>query len=259
MTGERTSGNDARHARTGSFPDTQWSMVLKSNPSGDAGARTALESLCVQYWYPIYVFVRRQGREHHEAEDYTQEFFAGLLASDAIRRARPERGRFRTFLLSSLRNFLTSEWRRTQAAKRGGGVLTVPIASTEFDERYGQEPADTALTPEQAFDRTWALDVIDRAVRDLRDEYKATGRGELFDTMAPQIWGGREVPADVSARNAAGLEMTMQAYNVALHRARRRLGDRLRAIVAETVFDPGEIDAELHHLVEAVSGSAGRG
>jgi DNA-directed RNA polymerase specialized sigma24 family protein len=243
-------------AATGSFPVTQWSMVLRADNNGDTRAHAALESLCMRYWYPLYVFARRQGRAHHEAEDCTQEFFARLLSAEGLKRARPERGRFRTFLLSGMRNFLTSEWRRTSAAKRGGGLATVPIGAPDFDERFCHEPPDPGLTPEQAFDRSWALGMIDRAVAGLRDEYARSGRGELFDALAPQIWGNTATTPDSIARQAARLEMTAQAYNVALHRARRRLGDQLRALVAETVADPAEIDAELRHLVAAINGSS---
>ncbi|HEY5551599.1 MAG TPA: sigma factor [Opitutaceae bacterium] len=248
---------NAGAARTGSFPETQWSMVLRSDAAGDTRAHAALESLCLRYWYPLYTFVRRQGRDHHEAEDCTQEFFAQLLSADGLKRARPERGRFRTFLLSGMRNFLTSEWRREHAAKRGGGMTTVPVGSDDFGEQYCHEPPDTGLNPEQAFDRSWALGMIDRAVGELRAEYARSGRGELFDALAPQIWGNAAGTSESVAQQAARLEMTAQAFTVALHRARRRLGDRLRALVAETVADPKEIDAELRHLVSAINGATG--
>lgn len=241
-------------ARTGSFPNTQWSLVLQSGVDGDPRAHAALESLCRRYWYPIYTYVRRQGRDHHEAEDSTQEFFAQLLSADGLKRACPERGRFRTFLLSGMRNFLTSEWRRTHAAKRGGGAVTVSIGPPDFDGRYRHEPRDTGLTPEQEFERAWALGMIDRAVAELREEFQRSGRGLLFDTLAPKIWGDTATNSESVARQAARLEMTAQAYTVVLHRARRRLGDRLRALVAETVVDPAEIDAELRHLVSAING-----
>lgn len=236
------------------FPVTQWSMVLRAGTNTDTHARAALESLCRRYWYPLYTFVRRQGREHHEAEDCTQEFLAQLLAADRLQRARPERGRFRTFLLSGLRNFLTSEWRRTQTAKRGGGVMSVALDITGADQSFCAEPADPGLTPEQAFDRSWALGTIDRGVAELRAEYAATGRSKVFEAMAPLIWGADS--NDALAQRAAELGLTVNSFTVALHRARRRLGDRLRGLVAETVADPAEIDAELRHLVNAISGPA---
>lgn len=252
-----SNGNTRSSATAaGSFPETQWSMVLRSDSEGDTHARAALESLCMRYWFPLYGFVRRQGRSHHEAEDCTQEFIAQLLSSGGISRARPERGRFRTFLISGLRNFLTSEWRRSSAAKRGGGAIAVPIGPADCEERFFLEPQDPGLTPEQAFDRAWALGMIDRAVGELRDEYARTGRGDLFGVLAPQIWGNTAGMPGSVALQAGRVGMSAQAYTVALHRARRRLGDRLRALVCETVAAPAEVDAELRHLVAAI-GSRG--
>ena len=240
--------------RPGAFPITQWSLILQAGAGQKSQAHAALEHLCRQYWKPLYTFVRRQGRGHHEAEDCAQEFLAHLLAADALQRARPERGRFRTFLLGGLRNFLTSEWRRTQAAKRGGGSETVPIPVFDLNEPVGIELEDPGLTPEQAFDRTWALGMIDRAVAEARAEYERTGREAVFDSLAPLIWG--HVATDSLVEHAARLQLTMQAFSVALHRARRRLGERLRAMVAETVADPADIDAELRHLINAINRTA---
>jgi RNA polymerase sigma factor (sigma-70 family) len=234
-----------------SFPATQWSVVLRAGKNSDTQANAALESLCRRYWYPLYAFVRRQGRDHHEAEDCTQEFLAQLLAADGLQRARPERGRFRTFLLTALRNFIISEWRRSQAAKRGGGLAAIPIGASNPDERFSQEPVDPGLTPEQAFDRSWALGMIDQAVQQLRGEYGTSGRAKVFDAMAPLIWG--DDSSDLLARQAAVTGLSVSSFTVALHRARRRLGERLRAMVAETVADPVEIDIELRHLVSALS------
>ena len=239
------------------FPTTQWSMVLKAGLNNDVRTHAALESLCRRYWYPLYAFVRRQGRDHHEAEDCTQAFLAQLLAVGGLQRARPERGRFRTFLLTGLRNHLTSEWRRTQAVKRGSGLAAIPLGPPGLAEQYSHEPADPGLSPEQAFDRSWALGLIDRAVQELRTEYATSGRAKVFDVMAPLIWGADN--HDAFARHAAELGLTVNSFTVALHRARRRLGDRLRALVAETVATPAEIDAELRHLVEAINGTPPRG
>src|SRR6185503_5342553 len=159
----------------GMFPTTHWSVVLHAGAGSDSQVHAALESLCRQYWYPLYAFVRRQGRAHHEAEDCTQEFLARLLASDGIARARPERGRFRTFLLTALRNFLTNEWQRTQAAKRGGGAAMVSLDWQDAERRFAHEPADPGLTPEQSFDRNWALGLIETALAGLRAEYEKRG------------------------------------------------------------------------------------
>jgi len=241
-----------------SFPTTHWSMVLEAGAGAESRARAALETLCRQYWHPLYAYVRRQGRDHHEAEDATQQFLAQLLADDRLARARPDRGRFRTFLLTALRNFLTSEWRRASAAKRGSGLAAVSLGTHEFVDGSPDthEPADTGLTPEQAFDRSWAQTMIDQAVRELRDEYLAGGRGALFDAMAPLIWGSER--EDDFPTRAAAIGVTVSSFRVALHRARRRLGSRLRARVAETVVDPHEVDAELRHLIQAIGAGAVR-
>jgi RNA polymerase sigma-70 factor (ECF subfamily) len=208
--------------------------------------------LCRQYWYPLYGFIRREGRTHHEAQDCTQEFFARLLASEGMTIARPERGRFRSFLLAALRNFLAKEWRRNHAIKRGSGTAPLSLDLRDAEDRFAHEPADAALTPEQAFDRTWAMGMIDDVVAQLREEYEKSGRGELFAALAPLVWG--DGPAEALAAPAARLDMTTHAFTVALHRLRQRVAYRLRAEVTATVVSEAEIDAELRHLIAAVSG-----
>lgn len=251
-----TSGTDAAPpSRGGSFPTTQWSMVVHAGQETDTRARAALERLCGQYWQPLYTFVRRQGRSHHEAEDATQQFLARLLAANGLRHACPERGRFRTFLLSGLRNFLISEWRRAGAEKRGGGLAPLALEAKDVDGLGLPEPVDPGLTPEQAFDRSWARAVIDQAVLSLSAEYEAGGRGQVFRAVAPLIWA--EENTDAIAARAAAAGLNVNAFRVALHRARRRLGERLRHQVAETVADPAVIDAELRHLIAAIGNCGG--
>ena len=170
----------------GAFPTTQWSLILNAGAGTEAEARAALESLCRQYWYPIYNFARRAGRNHHEAEDTTQQFLAGLLASDGIGTARPERGRFRTFLLSAFRNFQIDEWRRSQTSKRGSGQALLSIEFSRAEQRFADEPQDQNLTPDQAFDRAWAVAMLERALGRLREEYESSGRGALFAALSPR-------------------------------------------------------------------------
>jgi RNA polymerase sigma factor (sigma-70 family) len=243
-------------AAHGSFPTTHWSVVMQAGAGSESQVRAALETLCRQYWYPLYAYVRRHGRSHHEAEDCTQEFLARLLAADGLARARPERGHFRGFLLTALRNDLTKEWERTQAEKRGGGQALLPLDFNAAGERFAREPADPGLTPEQAFDRAWAAELIESTLAELRGEYEKSGRGALFAALAPLLWGhgsseGLEPPA-------VRLGMAVHAFTVALQRLRRRLGDRLRGRVAETVADSADIDAELLHLIAAVTGGNAR-
>lgn len=241
----------------GSFPTTHWSVVLQAGAGSESQAHAALETLCRQYWYPLYNFVRRHGRAHHEAEDCTQEFLARLLAADGLARAQPERGHFRGFLLTGLRNHLAKEWRATQAEKRGGGQAPLPLDFDAAGERFSREPADSGLTPEQAFDRAWAADLIAGTVAELRAEYEKSGRGALFAALVPLVWG--HGPAEGLAGPAATLGLNVHAFTVALQRLRRRLGDRLRARVAETVADPADIDRELRHLIAAVTGGTAGG
>jgi DNA-directed RNA polymerase specialized sigma24 family protein len=237
----------------GAFPATHWSVVLEAGRGDDSEARAALEILCRRYWYPIYAFVRQQGRAHHEAEDCTQEFLARLLATHGVSHARPERGRFRAFLASSLRHFLVNEWHKAQTAKRGGGATFEPLDWGDAEHRFAHEPADPGLTPEQSFDRNWALGLIDRAVSELRDEYGRSGREALFDALRPVLFGDS---ADESlAQQAAGLGMNVHALTMALHRLRRRLGEHLRAYVAETVGGEAEIDDELRQLMASCGGA----
>jgi len=242
-------------AHTGSFPTTHWSVVLNANAESATASRAALETLCRQYWYPIYSYVRRTGRPHHEAEDCTQEFFARLLASEGIARADPQRGRFRSFLLTALRHFLTDEWAKAQTAKRGGGRVPLSLDFATAEERFRLEPADPALTPDQAFDRSWARGLVDRVLADLSDEYARSGRGPLFTALAPLLW--ERPTTEALAERAAQLAMTVHALTMALHRLRRRLGDCLRDAVAETVAEADEVDGELRHLIGALSSSPG--
>jgi RNA polymerase sigma factor (sigma-70 family) len=244
-----------RPSSRNAFPTTQWSVVRAAAGAATGDAAAAMEALCRQYWFPIYGFIRRQGRSHHEAEDLTQEFIARLLERDLVSRAQPERGRFRTFLLTALRNFLTNEWHRTQTLRSGrprdtvAAMLDLPAA----DGRFAGDPIDAALTPEAAFDRSWALNVIEQALSGLREEYVAGGRGQIFDVVAPMVWGGRNPEPLASA--AARLGMMEGALKVAIHRLRKRLREHVEDLVAETVEDRADIPAEVRHLVAAVAGA----
>jgi RNA polymerase sigma factor (sigma-70 family) len=235
---------------SGAFPTTHWSIVLDARASSDTRARAALETLCRRYWYPIYSFIRRHGRSHHEAEDNTQAFFARLLANDGMMHARPELGRFRSFLLTALRRFLANEWRDAQAAKRGGGVAPLPLEVEDAEVRFTREPVDPGLTPEQVFDRNWALAMIGQVVAEMRSDYVARGRAEVFDALNPLLLG--DPGADSLAEPAAQLGMSRNALATVLHRLRRRLGESLRAAVADTVADPTDVDAELRYLIGAI-------
>ena len=244
----QATANDRPRA-SGEFPTTHWSLVLHASNNAEPAARSALESLCRLYWFPLYAFVRRRGRAHHEAEDLTQEFFRQLVATGTVAKARPERGLFRTFLLASVRNFLANDWDRTHAAKRGGGIepvsLTLELGNAEA--RYASEPVDQALSPEQAFDRSWALGVVEHALDGLRAEYTASGKSALFSALGPLVWGGHA--AQPMARLAEQLGLNENALNVALHRLRRRLREQVETQIAATVADAGEVAEEVRYLI----------
>jgi RNA polymerase sigma factor (sigma-70 family) len=235
------SGNAAQR----SFSATRWSMVL----AAAGGAQDALGALCSAYWYPLYAFIRRQGVAPHDAEDLTQGFFQHLLAKGAIARVALDKGRFRTFLLASLKNFLADERDRARALKRGGGRAEISFDACEAEARYAIEPRDE-LTPDRLFDRRWALAVIDRALGRLRDEFAAYGKGTFFDALRPLLTGAG---AGASlAELGERFSMSEGAVKVAAHRLRQRYGAALRAEIAETVGTASEVDAELRHLLEAL-------
>jgi len=241
-------------SRNPAFPTTHWSMIVQAGERDGEAARKALQALCSQYWYPVYAFVRRQGRDHHEAEDCTQNFITRLLATDSVARARPERGKFRSYLLTALRHFLANEWRKSQAEKRGGGAAIESLDLNEAERRFASEPADPNLTPEQSFDRNWARSMIEAATADMHREYHESGRGDLFDALAPVLL--QDAEGHWMEQKAKSLGMRRDALNMALSRLRRRLGERLRAQVADTVRDSSEIDEELRYLI-ASCGSVG--
>jgi RNA polymerase sigma-70 factor (ECF subfamily) len=228
-------------------------MVLDARMDTGTQARAALETLCRLYWYPLYAFVRRHGRTKEEAEDCTQEFLYRLLASSGISRARSDRGRFRTYLLTALTNFLRNEWHKERAEKRGGGCTVLPLSCETAERQFAHEPVDPSLNPQQAFDRNWARCMIDQAIGVLRTEYERTGRGGQFNALLPFVWGAKEGGTRSEQARRAGMDA--DSFAVALHRLRCRVGERLRAAVAETVADESEIDAELRDLIAAVGRS----
>lgn len=233
-----------------SFPTTHWSAILATGSAVPADTRAALENLCARYWYPLYGFVRRQGHAHHAAEDLTQGFLARLLANDGLAKAHPARGRFRSFLLAALRNFLINDWHRNQAGKRGGGESAQPVESQAAEENFAREAVDPGLNPEQAFERNWALCVIDQALVMLRAEYAANGREALFDAIAPGIWGGGA--PEPQAQQAERLGLSVTALKVTVHRMRKRLREHLELQIRATVETDGEVAAELNYLIAAV-------
>ena len=242
---------DSAHAAQGQFATTHWSVVLAAGDSGAPNAQPALEQLCRAYWYPLYVFVRRLGRSPADAQDLTQGFFAYLLAHHLVAKADPQAGRFRSFLLASLKHFLAHEHERATALKRGGGLPLLSLDQFDPEERYALEPAADAATPEAVFDQRWALLQVENALSRLRAEYAASGRGPMFDLLKDYVWGDKN--ALTLAEIAAQLDLTEEAIKKSVQRLRQHFRDCLRAEVAQTVATPDQIDDELRHLRAALS------
>jgi RNA polymerase sigma factor (sigma-70 family) len=232
------------------FQTTHWTMVLTAARGDDgAVALEALARLCSVYWYPLYAFCRRQGRQPHDAEDLTQSFFARLLEKNGLASVRPEHGRFRSFLLASLKNFLANEWERAQAQRRGGGRPIISLDAADAETRYVLEPVD-GLTPEMVFERRWAWAVLERAIVALRNEYAAEQKSELFDQLEGFLPSGRGTVS--RAELAAKRGVTVGAIDVAVHRLRQRFGALLREKVSETVSSEEEMKEEIRHLISVL-------
>ena len=209
-------------------------------------AQAALEKLCRTYWRPIYNFVRRQGIEPEEAKDLTQGFFALLLERRDLESVRKEKGRLRSYLLTSLKHFLTNERNRAMAIRRGEGQRLIPLDQLQPGERGGLEPAD-ALTADQLYERRWALALLDQVLTQLGDQYRAAGNVVLFERLKALLTDEPDRPSQ--AQIADELGMTENAVKQAFHRLRERYRQLLRDEIAHTVMAPGDIEDELRHLI----------
>jgi len=236
------------------FATTHWSVVLCAGEAGTPEAEAALEKLCLTYWPPLYAYLRRTGHQPADAEDLTQAFFQRLLSDGRLKTAQRCRGRFRTFLLSSLKNFLVNEWRRTNRLKRGSGSVHLSLDCSPEEEIYAREPA-TLESPDLLFERRWAKKLVDQALEMVRQDYLRARQVELYEAVMPVVWG--DADTKTYSQIAASLGTTEGAFKVAVFRARQRIGDRIRETVASTVSDPSdgyEIDAEMQHLQDILKG-----
>jgi len=231
------------------FRTTRWSVV-RSAGRGDAAARVSLEELCRDYWYPLYAFARRSGRAREAAEDTIQSFFARLLERDDLATVDPERGRFRSFLAAALRHHMANEFHRDNAVKRGGGHLTFTLDFADADVRFESEMA-AERSPDQLFERDWALTVLDSALDRLRLEYAERDLSAVYELVAVELGGG--VATDSRAEQAERLGMTEGALRTAISRARSRFREHLREAVADTLSDASEAEEELLRLFDALA------
>ncbi len=230
------------------FATTHWSVVLCAGGTGTPEAEAALEKLCRAYWPPLYAYVRRAGHQPSDAQDLTQAFFERLLADGKFGSAERSRGRFRTFLLSSLKNFLVNEWRRSNRMKRGSGSVHLSFNCEPEEQLYAREPS-TLESPDLLYERRWATRLLEQAMDSVRSDYLRARQIELFEAVTPVVWGDSD--AKSYAQIAASLSTTEGAIKVAAFRIRQRFRERIRDAVASTLPDPmdeAEIEAEIQHL-----------
>lgn len=235
----------------GAFATTHWTVVLDAANSQAEGATQALEQLCQTYWYPLYAYVRRCGRPADEARDLTQEFFARLLEKKTLKVADQERGKFRTFLLTALKNFLAKEHEKAGRQKRGGGATHLSLDFQDAEGRYLHEPSH-ASSPDRLFEREWALALLQRVLVRLRDEFTAAGQQARFEALCPHL-----VEPDQStayAETAAQLGLSEGAVKTAMHRLRARYRELYRHEIAALVSGPDEVEAELRELFHTLEG-----
>src|ERR1700733_6572525 len=230
------------------FPTTRWTLVVAAGDPQRKDSRSALVSLCENYWYPLYAYLRRRGHAPDEAQDLTQEFFMRLLGGRYLDKADPEKGRFRSFILTSLKFFAADEHDRQRAQKRGGGAV-VSFEFSSGEERYQREPGHDE-TPDRIFERRWALSMLERVMERLRDEFGQHGRPENFERMKVFLLGQSEAPYADLARE---MNTSEGALKVAIHRLRKRYRELFRQEIADTVADPAEVESELRYLAAVLT------
>jgi RNA polymerase sigma-70 factor (ECF subfamily) len=234
----------------GQFATTRWSVILAAGDSAAALHEPALSTLCQTYWFPLYAYLRRRGYDSHQAEDYTQGFFAGILERKGLRKADPKYGKFRSFLLACLKNFLADEWDRVKAEKRGGDKKVLSLDFDAAASRYNQAPVH-GLSPEKLFERSWALTVLTSAMDRLKAESTASDKQQLFNRL--KVYLTAEKDAGSYRDVAAKLNMTEGAVKVAVHRLRRRYRELVRDEIAQTVTNEAQVDEEIRDLFAALA------
>lgn len=233
------------------FVTTRWTVVLSAGRKSSPQSDRALGELCQTYWYPLYAYVRHRGHSKEDAEDLTQAFFARFLEKNYLEGLSAERGKFRAFLLASLKHFLANEWDKSQTQKRGGGALHFSLDWQSADERYHLDPPDPT-SPDRLYDRDWALALLERVIARLREECAADGKFELFEQAKDCLMVGEA--AIPYAQAAEKLQLSEGAVRVAVHRLRKRYRELLRDEIAQTLSDPAQVKEELRSLQAALAG-----
>ena len=245
MSHDRTSGG-----LSPAFPPTRWTVVLAARAQPSPESFAALETLCATYWYPLYAYVWRTGQMPADAQDLTQEFFRRLLEKNWLEAANPDKGRLRTFLIVALKHFMANEWRRAGARRRGGGQVTVPFDTALAETRYAAEPAP-ASAADAAYDRQWALTLLDLTLRRLEAEFAVAGRAGDYLVLKDTLMAGRG-GIDYAAV-AAQLGLAEGAARVAVHRLRKRFREIFRAEIAQTLAGDADLEGELRHLAAVLA------
>jgi RNA polymerase sigma factor (sigma-70 family) len=234
----------------GQFRTTCWSAVLLSAQTRAVDAEAAREELCRSYWYPLYSFIRRRGKSPEDAKDLTQGFFLLLFDRKSLAQVTPLKGKFRSFLLTALKNYLANQFEREKAVKRGGHFEFVPFEYESADDRYTNEPSDV-LTPEKVFDARWAMTLLGVTMAQLRVDYESRGKLSTFETLKPFLDFGNSESLPSYEKVAAKLQIGQGAVKTLIHRLRKRHGEILREEVARTVTDPKDVDDEIRALCDA--------
>jgi RNA polymerase sigma factor (sigma-70 family) len=234
------------------FATTRWSVVLTAQDKQSSRCRQAMDGLCRTYWYPLYAFVRKQGCTADQAADFTQGFFARCLERDWLDSVDQSKGRFRSFLLASIKHYVSNERARQRAKKRGGGKRIFSLDIETAETRYRIEP-QTTTTPEQLFERQWALALLDTVLKDLQQQYQDVGKAEMFDLLKPCLVG--QTGSLPYSELAQKLQCTEGTVRVMVHRLKKRYRDLLRQHIADTVATPEDVESEMQHLRTILSGS----
>jgi len=235
------------------FAETRWSLVLNAGSDDPARSTAALAELYQRYWYPLYAYVRRTGQPHADTEDLLQGFFEKLIEKRWLAVADPTLGRFRSFLIVTLRHFLANDWRRGQALRRGGGQRFIPLGDPAAEQRYAGE-AGNQLAPDALYDRRWALTVLERTMAALRQRHAEEGQAERFAILEPAIPGERTEEGYAALANRLGL--SVNGVKTAVRRLRQQFGELLRAEVGDTVAGRNDIEAEMRQLMAILQESA---
>ena len=239
------------------FHTTRWTLVLSSAQSQEETAKAALAELCGIYWYPIYSFARRRGYSADDAQDYTQGFFLHLLEHRALTQVDRLKGKFRSFLLASFQNYISNQAQRAHSLKRGAEYQFVSLDWETAETRYRLEPADY-LTAEIIFDARWAMTLLEHVMTQVERSYAAEGKSSTFEALKMFLRLGDSRPLPTYEEMSQKLNIGVASVKTLVHRLRKRYSTILREEVARTVSDPGEVDAEIHALCNALIAAEGR-